>query len=280
MDLPKYLITVTILDETKNNLRTVMRIKDLTLFLAVGISSLLGILQFTAPIQADSEPTGLSDDPRLLVMLEGNISGANVPTRIRFLVPEAAEMFSAGSKDPQGTYSGGPPDRTASQISGWDEISYELKNKIFRVEYYDPIVLGQIEKTIAYDFISLYPVSSLKTIIQVPSTATNFSVTPPGTKTFEGSFTVYTYNNSSIQANKTLHFDIGYSKSNPNPSLGNTTAPAQGSGNWNPLPIMIFGGIIIIAGTLFWAIKTTRKDRRKPNTVLTKSFWKRQTASK
>jgi hypothetical protein len=143
-----------------------------------------------------------------------------------------------------------------------------LKNKIFRVEYYDPIVLGQIEKTIAYDFISLYPVSSLKTIIQVPSTATNFSVTPPGTKTFEGSFTVYTYNNSSIQANKTLHFDIGYSKSNPNPSLGNTTAPAQGSGNWNPLPIMIFGGIIIIAGTLFWAIKTTRKDRRKPNTVL------------
>jgi len=39
------------------------------------------------------------DDPRLLVMLEGQITGAQPPVRVKFLVPSAAEMYSAGSMD-------------------------------------------------------------------------------------------------------------------------------------------------------------------------------------
>ena len=43
------------------------------------------------------------DEPSLLIMLEGKITGANPPVQVRFLVPSTAEMYSAGSKDAQGT---------------------------------------------------------------------------------------------------------------------------------------------------------------------------------
>jgi hypothetical protein len=91
------------------------------------------------------------DDLRLLVMIEGQIVGAQVPVRIRFLVPTTAVMFSAGSKNSFGEYKGGPPERKASSTPGWDEISYGLTENTFRVEYYDAI--GQLpDKTITTSF--------------------------------------------------------------------------------------------------------------------------------
>ena len=73
------------------------------------------------------------DDPRLLVMLQGQISGAQPPVTVSFLVPSTAEMYSAGSIDSQSQYSGGPPDREPSAFSGWDAVSYELTSDIFHV---------------------------------------------------------------------------------------------------------------------------------------------------
>jgi hypothetical protein len=249
-----------------------MVIKHLLLLLIAGMSSLFGFLPLGAHVYSANEPTSLKnvtlwiypeyDDPRLLVMLEGQISGASTPALIRFLVPTQAEMFSAGSKDPQGKYTGGPPDRSISSVSGWDVISYDLKNPTFRVEYYDPIIIGKIEKTISYDFISFYPINSLEVIVQIPSAASNFSSIPKGTQASEGNFKIFTSKYTDIQANRSLHFDISYSKSDPNPSLGGTTPSNQESGTWNLLPLLIFGGVIIIAGTLIWAIKASRKDRQ------------------
>ena len=81
------------------------------LFVAVGKS--------LVSAQDENVPTGFQnvqlwvnpeyDDPRLLVMLEGQIVGTQPPAEVRFLVPSAAEMYSAGSMDAQGRYSGGPP---------------------------------------------------------------------------------------------------------------------------------------------------------------------------
>jgi hypothetical protein len=47
------------------------------------------------------------DDPYaigapLLVMLEGQIVGAEPPAEVRFLVPATAQLYSAGSKDAEG----------------------------------------------------------------------------------------------------------------------------------------------------------------------------------
>jgi hypothetical protein len=199
------------------------------LFVILAVFSLmiisLGIGGQPAQAQSAVEPVGFDnvtlwvypeyDDPRLLMMLEGQITGAEPPALVRFLVPEAAEMYSAGSKDAQGKYTGGPPTRKASTIPGWDEISYTLTSKTFRLEYYDDIITGSPDKKISYDFRWLYPISNLQVVIQQPKKASDFVVMPFGTQTLEGGFTVYTYNKSGLTIDpgmQPLHFDISHTK--------------------------------------------------------------------
>ncbi|MFH1003012.1 MAG: zinc ribbon domain-containing protein [Chloroflexota bacterium] len=225
--------------------------------------------------QTGTEPTGFKnvqlwinpeyDDPRLLVMLEGQIVGVTAPAEVRFLVPTAAEMYSAGSMDAQGQYSGGPPPRAPSGLPGWDEISYEVQSDTFRVEYYDPIIAGQPDKTIAYDFRWLYPIADLEVIVQQPRLASNFSVSPPGTASTDGEgFTVYVYQYTGLDDQPPLHFDISYTKSDARPSLaiGNNKASS------NPLlvvVIIIVLGMAIVGG-FFWVRRPrpmTRAARRR-----------------
>ncbi len=105
-----------------------MIIRYVALLLAAAMSLAFGTQ--VQPVFAQSkEPTGFKnvtlwinpeyDDPRLLVMLEGKIVGVDAPAQVRFLVPAAAQMFSAGSKDAQGKYSGGPPSRRRG--NGWSQ---------------------------------------------------------------------------------------------------------------------------------------------------------------
>ncbi len=172
-----------------------------------------------AVAQAGNEPGGFKnvelsiypeyDDPRLLVMLEGQIVGAQPPAKVRFLVPSAAEMYSAGSMDAQGRYSGGPPARKPSAIAGWDEISYEVKTDTFRMEYYDPIIKGAPDKTIAYEFRTLYPISGLSVIVQEPRNSSTYSVQPTGQiSSDKGGFIIYQYNYSELKGDASLKFEI------------------------------------------------------------------------
>src|ERR1035437_3483999 len=174
-----------------------MKLRYYLLLIVSLIALLSGTLVQPALAQATNEPTGFKnvtvwvypeyDDPRLLVMLEGQITGTTLPALVKFLVPQSANLFSAGSKNTQGVYSGGPPNRIASSVQGWDEISYTLPTtaSTFRVEYYDDIITGSPDKKISYDFRWLYPISDLNIVIQQPLKATNFNVSPPGTKTTE-----------------------------------------------------------------------------------------------
>lgn len=160
------------------------------------------------------------DDPRLLVMMQGQVNGFQAPMNVRFLVPSTAVMYSAGSMDANGKYSGGPPDRKPSTVSGWDEISYNLQTDTFRVEYYNPIAVEKPERTISYEFRSVNPISRMSVTIQQPRRSSNFSVTPAGTaaKDSEG-FDVYTYNYSNVDPQSPLQLVISYSKQGSNVTL-------------------------------------------------------------
>lgn len=245
-----------------------MKLRYIALLVVAAISLALG--PYMQPVRAESgkEPAGFKnvtlwvypeyDDPRLLVMLEGKITGVSPPAQVRFLVPAAAEMFSAGSKDAQGSYSGGPPNRQASQIPGWDEISYELKTDTFRVEYYYPIISGQPDKQISYDFRWVYPISDLKVIVQQPLEATNFAVAPKGSPTIEGGFNVQTYDYRNPDSAQPLHFDISYTKSNPNPSLDNQPLAPQVTGSSNLPLILTVAGILLVAGVIILGLKSRK----------------------
>ncbi|MDO8567346.1 MAG: zinc ribbon domain-containing protein [Dehalococcoidales bacterium] len=220
------------------------------------------------------------DNSRLLVMLEGKISGATPPVQVRFLVPSGAEMFSAGSKDATGKYTGGPPDRKASATPGWDEISYELKTDTFRVEYYDDSIKGQPDKKIAYDFLRLYPLSDLRVVVQQPRKSTNFTVEPKGSPgTDNEGFTISSYSYTNLSVDQSVHFDISYTKSDPNPSLQNaplSSQPATASSNTGDpafFAISIVVVVILIVSMFVWVIRRQKPGRpvRQPSKVMARA---------
>jgi hypothetical protein len=258
-----------------------MKLRYVLFVIIAAISLLLNLPMQPVFAQSTKEPTGFSnvtlwiypeyDDPRLLVMLEGKITGAEAPALVRFLVPAAAEMYSAGGKDAQGNYTGGPPNRKTSSIPGWDEISYELPAETFRVEYYADEIVGMPDKTISYDFGFLYPISDLRVVVQQPLKASNFAVIPAGTASSEEQFKVQTYNFSNLSPapDKPVHFDVSYTKLDLNPSIqseqGNSTGSSPSpsgtglSGGWITL---ITVSAVVIAVVFFW-LGSKRKSRHK-----------------
>ncbi|MFC1916661.1 hypothetical protein ACFLX1_00805, partial [Chloroflexota bacterium] len=226
--------------------------------------------------QNDSEPTIFKnvqlwinpeyDDPRLLVMIEGKITGANPPSQVSFLVPSSAFMYSAGSKDAQGKYTGGPPARTLSSIPGWDEISYTVTTDTFRVEYYDTTTIaGQPDKNISYDFRWLYPLSDLSVVIQQPRTATNFDVAPKGLAGIDRDGLViqsYSYQNLSIN-DSPLHYDITYTKTDSNVSTENPQLNSSGSPDSTDvqLILVVLVSIVVLGGGALWVLKSVKTSK-------------------
>ncbi len=247
-----------------------MKFRLAALLVITAISLAFGPYAQPAQAQIVKEPAGYRnvtvwvnpeyDDPRLLVMMQGKITGVDAPALVRFLVPRDAEMYSAGSKDAQDKYSGGPPDRKPSQIPGWDEISYTLKTDTFRVEYYDPVISSKPDKNISYDFRSLYPISDLTVIVQEPKKSTNFTVTPGGRSFKDGEgFSAYSYNYSNQGIDKPLHFDISYTRTDTNPSLSSPSPNAKGAGSSvSGLTVGLIVGVIM-AGLLVWILRSKKK---------------------
>jgi len=236
-------------------------------------------------VAAEAEPPSISDvqvsvfpefdDPRLLIMIEGRVDGVTPPATVRFLVPDSAEMYSAGSKDAQNNYlnpTGGPPRREPSEILGWDEISYEVVTDVFRVEYYAPLIIGSPDKTIGYDFHTRYDINGLNIAVQEPLKSSNFRVLPESSaKGSDFGMNVFLYNYDSIKAGETLRFDISYTKSDPNPSMdnapvsGNPSAPVSTGGGGGDAGLItggITGGLLIVA--LIAYLLFGRAGSRKP----------------
>lgn len=251
--------------------------KHLARFLLLaGLLAVLGIVP-TAMARA-AEPVSFSnvklwvypeyDDPRLLVMLEGKIVGAQPPATVRFLVPQEAEMYSAGSMDAQRQYSGGPPNRKASSIAGWDEISYDVKTDTFRVEYYDNVVPGQPDKQIAYEFRTLYPISDLSVIIQEPRASSNFTVQPNEESTgVSDGLPARFFTRRDVSSGTPLRFDISYTRAEIAPSVkpDSSPAPSDSSGPASAVnPWLITGiliGMVALGLGVYWLLQPMRRRR-------------------
>jgi hypothetical protein len=250
------------------------------LLIGLSLSGLLGSFAPAFPVFSAAEPRSFGtvkvwvypeyDDPRVLTMIEGKIAGAAPPATVRFLVPFNAEMYSAGSMDAQGRYSGGPPARKNSTVTGWDEISYDVSSYTFRVEYYDAVIKGVGDKTIAYEFRTLYRISDLSIIIQEPLRSSNFTVTPKAdSKGNEQGFAVHLYNFKDVGPEKVTRFSIAYTKSDPHPSIiqnpqTSPSAPAPAPTAENPMANLLISGVFIgligLAVAVYMGLRSFRQQ--------------------
>ncbi len=235
-----------------------------------------------------SEPTGFKnvriwvnpeyDDslklnvPNLLVMMEGQIVGGQLPLTIRFLVPTTAQMYSAGSKNASGTYlpPGNTLSRKASSTSGWDEVSYQLTTDTFRVEYYQPIAqLGEVQKSFSYEFLREYPVQDLTVMVQQPKSSDNFTVSPSGGAPgidAEG-FNIQTYKYTNLEVSTPVKFAISYNRSVWEPSLGTpgTTSPNSGvsgsKSNTGLIVAVVAVAVVLGGGGVYLMSRNSQKSR-------------------
>ncbi len=241
---------------TSSRLKVVnsLKIRNLALLSVSLVSLMLGLGFARAYADPANEATGFRD-VRLWVYPE--YDGP------RLLVPSAAEMYSAGSMDTQGQYSGGPPD-THTRL-GRNQLSIQLKTDTFRVEYYDPVITSQPDKKISYYFRWLYPIADLRVLLQQPKNATNFTVLPAGgTPTSEQGVNALLYEYTSLKDNP-LHFDIAYTRSDPNPSLPRPAASAPP--NTALVPAIVIGLGLLIAGGFVWALRSRKATRPQPKVV-------------
>ena len=242
------------------------------LLLAAGTLVAMGGPFMGMPALAAGEPTGFKDValrgypenddplrlgyPTVLVMLNGQVVGAEPPTTVRFLVPEDAVMYSAGS-GPRERYVGGPPNRKASDVDGWDEIGYELMTSYSVVEYYAPIQTSP-DKAFSELFIPLYPINGLTAIAQEPRQAANFSVAPQSQPVqpvrqrqyvdAQG-FNIREYSYATLESHQQISFSISYAKENPAPSL----EIAAGASNAGPIIAAGIAAALLIGTVVYLA---------------------------
>lgn len=217
------------------------------------------------------------DDPRVLVMIEGKVvRQASASKQVRFLVPSNAEMYSAGSIDAKGNYSGGPPGRTPSQIAGFDEIFYDLTTDRFRVEYYQDSIRGDSEKTIDFEFKTPIRISGLSLSVQQPLKATNMRLQPQYQSTYKAdSFNFFQYSYPTVTLEQPVRLTINYTKTDISPSIKPGAAPVQGQGvtsdnSRTDLTWPLMGAIVIGAGLIAYYVgkskgsSSPRYDRPRP----------------
>ena len=213
------------------------------------------------------------DDPGLLVMLQGEIVGVDCPVTVRFLVPQSAVMYSAGTKDEAGEYSGGPPAREASGVPGWAEISYVMSTDTFRVEYYDDIVQGAPDRSIDYQFRTLYPIADLKVYAQEPVGSSSYSVTgfgessPAVSGEFDGRLTTHSFSYQTLGIEDVFDFRITYERNTSELSLAllnpgsSTDRSSPSSGVAIAVTVAV---LIVLGGGAFWVYRAKPSSRRVP----------------
>ncbi len=276
-------------------------VKWRVLFIVVSLVATLVALggSFLAmPALADGEPTGFKnvvlsvypeyDDllglgsPTVLVMLEGQIDGAVPPTTIRFLVPKGAVMYSAGS-GPRDQYVGGPPNRKASDIDGWDEISYELKTNYFVVEYYAPIQASP-NKAFSASFIPLYPIDGFSAIVQEPREATNFIVVPESQPVTQQQYTdaqgfkVTLYSYDTLETSQQISFSLSYTRSNSAPSLEIKDSSNAGL-NAGLIVAVVILGILVFGFVIYWVRRKSLSSGQSRRKTFGKSQTKKSNGS-
>lgn len=170
------------------------------------------------------------DDPRVLVIVQGRLDAPDTafPLPITFRLPQGAQINQmatismGGDMDGGGTVAQQFDTRPEADDPRWQLVTYELDNGHFFYEYYYDPIAGDADKTFTFVLNSLHPIDDLLVEVQQPATAENMSLSPApiGTRldqTF--GLTYHQLDAGSLAAGQETSFAVGYTKTDPAPSL-------------------------------------------------------------
>jgi hypothetical protein len=207
------------------------------------------------------------DDPGLLVILSGNITGTTkFPQQVAFPIPASARGIQATSVDATGDLLSQP----WQVVDG--KLTYSLPSPDFQIEYYLDRPAGGNQRDISYTFESPYPIRTLEVAAQQPARASAFAMTPQSQRSAQGNdgFTFYLVERADMGAGDKLPVNIRYTKNDQGLSVAQAKIETTGStGTANPsgaasggkstdwLPILLIGlGVALLAGAgIYWFLR-------------------------
>lgn len=174
------------------------------------------------------------DDPRVLVIVQGRMSGT-FPQSTTFLLPAGAQInqmatidVTTGQTMPQEYTT--LPDVTDPR---WTRVTYELDGAHFFYEFYYNPLNNESDKQFSYFFKSLLPVADLQVEVQEPLKANNFALAPAAVTTrVDGQFgfTYHQFQLGSLPAGQDVTIEVSYTKTDSSPSVSREQLMGVSSG--------------------------------------------------
>lgn len=144
-------------------------------------------------------------------------------------------------------------------------LSFEVPQRLFHVEFYEPLVTGTLERSYTYVWPGDLAMDRLSVILQEPAGALNLSVQPDldGTATGQNGLRYRSAELGALEAGKQLPIKIRYTKTDsktsaeilqpeaPNLSLVPTTGSSGRLPGWWALVLAVAAVLVIGAGAAF-----------------------------
>ncbi len=165
------------------------------------------------------------DDPRVLVIVQGRLSGDSdsFPREVTFFVPAGAQInqmaamnVATGQTTPQ-VYDTLPHPNDPR----WTAVSYTLENAHFFYEFYYNPLPNNADKQFTYVFNSPLSIDDLQVEVQQPKTAENFTLAPAANNSRVDNFglTVHQVTLAAVAAGADVSVEVSYRKSDTTPSV-------------------------------------------------------------
>ena len=202
------------------------------LFFCAMIAFALWITCTSTPRALAQDPNRLSklvvavwpeyDQPAVLVLIDGTLAdSASLPRQVSVLIPTTGKILVTTWTTADGTYAPEQTSQSNDVGDGYARVTFTTNTAQYHVEYYDDLVRGAPDKSIAFVYKADAPADQVTLSVQQPLKATNFAV-DPAPQSMRNSTDGFKYADlqlPSIAANQSITAQVRYSKADPNPSI-------------------------------------------------------------
>ncbi len=215
------------------------------------------------------------DDPSVLVIYDGEFADkTGFPRLVAFLVPSGARINATAYTDSKGDYLNTDPWKTEDAGNGLMRVIFTLPAPGFQVEYYYNPLQGAPNKTMDFVYTSAHTVDQVQLRVQEPLKSSDFKTNPAAALQTAGGhdFKYHVFQFTNLAIGQKLQVQISYTKTDPNPSIANITAPqpappGETATSWSLILPVALGATGLALGTLgFFAWRARRSEEEAETT--------------
>ena len=261
----------------------------------IALLAILGVfsLGVASPAHAEESPRISSmdvsvwpeyDQPGVLVQYQGSLTAkadTTSPLELSFFVPKGAGVGAACAIQANGNHTS-ETWKESDADNGLTKITYQVTEPQFHVEYYYNPLPSSTDKKFSFTYTAALPADEVQLDVQHPLKATNFVLTPaaPNSHQDQDGFTYHAYTFKQVAVGQKLSTDIGYTKTDPKPSVSgdqkttssSSASTAASDSGINPNQVIVLATVLAMAGIVAFFVWQRNIQRAQPRYVGAESY--------